>query len=274
MKRILCLLFVVTISGQALGQLDYWTSARDLQGPNQLHLFDGPDYIRSVDQIPGAAGDGWGYRDGAADRAGHMYFGWGGGVGRHDFDGSNGMLLFDGANAPGGTYRALAFDPTGDGGSGSLWSASFGSELVEVDLSGGLLNSFPNLDNWSLYGLAYDDADGNLWGHSAVGGDVIKIDIQDGSPSQGHVIPGVGWPSAFPGLATYGGLSGVHDGTGRIGAIALFQSGVYDTSGNLVLGPWDLPFDGHLGIAVVPEPATFSLLVLGAISFGRVSRRW
>ncbi len=72
--------------------------------------------LGSYPQIAGARQDAWGYRDGASDGV-HVYFGWSGGIARHDADGSNPVLVIAGS-APGGvgTWRALAFDPTGDGG--------------------------------------------------------------------------------------------------------------------------------------------------------------
>lgn len=222
---------------------------------NQVYIFDSTGaMIDQYDQIAGAATDTWGYRDGASDGT-HVYFGWDGGVARHNSDGSGGTLLFDGTNAPvsGSTvWRALAFAPTGDGGNGSLWAANYASPLVEVDLSGNVLHSFAN-GGWSLYGLAFDHSDGNLWGHDT-DGRIIKI-----STSTGAIIGGAGWPTAFTNLSTQGGLSGVPDMSGRI--VALSQSGsrdqvgVYGLAGAFVMGPWDIETQtgqsGNLGVAVV-----------------------
>jgi hypothetical protein len=221
-------------------------------GENRVFLFDaagmysGYSYI----QAPGAAGDTWGYRDGCTDRDGHVFFGWGGGLVMQDNDGSNQVQIFpDGG--PNGTWRALAFDTTGDGGNGSIWSASFGSDLVEADLLGNILGTYPNVDGWSLYGLAYDDVDGNIWGHSS-SGEVIKIDTATGT-----VMPGEGWTSAFVNGTAQGGLSGLHDGSGNLAAIMQGtpdELGVYDLTGTLIGGPWDIDAqtneNGALGVAV------------------------
>ena len=107
-----------------LGGVVYWGSSRGVPRPplltHQIHAFDAAGVLGvSIDQIAAAQSSAWGYRDGASDGT-FIYFGWEGGVARHDADGSNGVLLFGGFSAPGGIYRALAFDPTGDGGRGSF----------------------------------------------------------------------------------------------------------------------------------------------------------
>ena len=43
-----------------------------------------------------------------------------------------------------GTYRALAFDPTGAAGAGTFFTANFGGDFFEVDTAGNVLNIFPN----------------------------------------------------------------------------------------------------------------------------------
>ena len=235
-----------------LGSAFYHCSARDLgTTPNDVWLFDPAGVLQgSYDQIAGAGSDAWGYRDGACDSMMYVYFGWGGGVARHSMaDGSGGTLMFTGS-PPGGTWRAMAYDPTGDNGNGSLWSASFSSVLVEVDLSGNQLTSFP-VGAWSLYGLAYDNVDGNLWGHDNLGA-VIKIDTTTGA-----IIAGAGWPNGFPNLAAQGGLSSLDDGTGDVAAISQGtpdELGVYDeATGTLIWGPINIEgqtgSNGHLGVA-------------------------
>lgn len=260
MKKVLyvvaALMAVAVIAAPSLAQgLVYHCSARDLAGNNDVWLFDAVGNMTgSYDQIAGAAGDGWGYRDGASDGT-YVYFGWGGGVARHDADGSNGQLLFTGM-PPGGVWRALAYDPTGDNGNGSLWSACWGSNLDEVDMSGNLLTSYPPWATpvWSLYGLAYDNVDGNLWAHHT-GGVVYKIDTSTGL----YVPPVPQWTSGFPNLAAQGGLSSLDDGTGDVAAISQGtpdELGVYDeATGTLIWGPIDIEAqsgsNGHLGVAVI-----------------------
>ena len=234
--------------------LAFHCSARNLDDDNQVWLFDqnGVWTGQKYTQIAGAAQSTWGYRDGASSGE-HVYFGWEDGVARHDPDGSNAVLLFGPGGAPDGCWRALAYDPTGDSGNGSLWSANWDSHLVEVSLSGAMLNLFPN-DGWSLFGLAYDQSDGNLWGHDT-DGQVIKIDT-----STGTIIPGAGWPVSpdWTLFTVQGGLSGMHDGTGNLAAVCQGtpdELGVYDLSGTLIGGPWDMDGQtgtvGNLGVAVI-----------------------
>lgn len=65
--------------------------------------------------------------------------------------------LFTGGVAPNGNPRALAYDPWGNGGNGSFFTASFGSDMIEFDINGNQLGApYPNASGWSLYGLALD----------------------------------------------------------------------------------------------------------------------
>ncbi|MCH8807112.1 MAG: PEP-CTERM sorting domain-containing protein [Planctomycetes bacterium] len=282
MRKLLAVSLVAAIALPAFAQVVYHGSARIIVGAgreNEVFLFDAAGNLTgSYDEIAGARTDAWGYRDGAFDGT-HVYFGWGGGVARHDADGSNGTLMFGGANAPGGNYRALAYDPTGNSGAGSFWSASFGSDMVEVDLSGNVLTNWPNNGQWSLYGLSFDDTDGNLWGHTT-GGEVIKIDTSTG------LLTGAGWDSGFPSGTAQGGLSGFSELGGNLAAVMQTVPdlyGVYDTAagvpgspGTFVLGPIDMQgqtgTNGHLGIAVTPEPSSLLLLGLSAVALVRRRR--
>ena len=197
----------------------YWGSARDAVG-NRVYKFDNMGNLlagQGFTQIAGANTDLWGYRDMASDGT-FLYGGWAGGVARHNInDGSGGVLHIAGA-APGGvgTWRALAYDPTGDSGNGSFWTASFGSALVEVRaVNGALLNTFPNLDGWSLYGLAYDPFTGNLWGYSSPNqGDIVEIDTTTGRETglryTPGCIPGTGGPTGL--CQIQGGLTAVPGG--------------------------------------------------------------
>jgi hypothetical protein len=207
---------------------------------NEVFILDpSGEVIRTYPQIAGAATDSFGYRDGASDGT-YVYFGWGSGVARHNADGSGGMLLISGPTPGTGiTWRALAYDPTGDNGNGSLWTQSFNSGLVESDLSGNLLNQFPN-NGTSLYGLTYDDATGMLWGHGqaaeGTSAEMQEIDPNTGLPTgvrhTTHFnVPGV----SLDGFAAHGGLS-TNDATGTIFGVLQGspQDGVFsiDSSGN------------------------------------------
>lgn len=182
---------------------------QDIGRDNKVFMLDQTgELIYSYDQVPMAISDNFGYRDGASDGT-FLYFGWLGGVARHDYDGGNGTQIIVGpVPNTGTTWRALAYDPTGDHGSGSLWTQSFTSDLVETDLAGNLLNQFAN--DLSLYGLAYDHQTGMLWGHSVDennGALVVEIDPKNGLPtgvsfSSHYNVPG----ASDLGFALYGGL--------------------------------------------------------------------
>ncbi|MSR38786.1 MAG: hypothetical protein EXS02_08130 [Planctomycetes bacterium] len=61
-----------------------------------------------------------------------------------------------------GVLRAIALDPAGNGGNGSLFVANFGSPILECALNGSILRTIPN-GGWQAYGLALDPATRNLW---------------------------------------------------------------------------------------------------------------
>ncbi len=238
---------------------------------NKVYLADETATITAeYAEIAGAVSDSWGYRDGATDGE-HVFFGWGGGVAQHDRDGANGTLLISGPAPEGvGTWRALAYNPDGDGGNGSLWSASFASKLIEVNMSGGVLSSFDNC-GYSLYGLAFDHSTGNLWGHSRGedAAEVVEIDTSDGCVISGPYSSHFGWPGGGEnGKAIQGGLS-MNDDTGVLyGVLQGTPDAGWSADKNIELTP---PVDpnprslqaqtdnpGHLGVAVVaggePEP--------------------
>ena len=248
MRKTLCLLVFAAIATQAYAQTTVWVSTRGT-GPHHIDEFDltGAGTGNSFDQVAGAQASAWGYRDGMADRAGHLYWGWDGGVARHDADGSNGTQIISGS-APGGvgTYRAMAYDPAGDGGNGSFWVQSFGSGMAEVTMTGGLIRSWPN-NGTVVYGFAFDDTDSNVWAHDALG-DVVKIDV-----TTGNMIESTRFPTGFTSFVAQGGLSGIHDGTGRMAAVSQGipdEWGIYDTSGSFT-GPFVIGLgSGSLDIAV------------------------
>jgi hypothetical protein len=127
----------------------------------------------------------------------------------------------------GATWRALAYDPNGNGGAGSIWTIDFGSALYEVDLAGNLLNRFPNQDSWSVYGLALDPDTGNLWAHHRTScgtgcgaqPNIWEIDTTTGrwTGVQFESDGGVVHTGRVPPLPVQGGLSGVPGGAGGSG---------------------------------------------------------
>ncbi len=109
-----------------------------------------------------------------------------------------------------GTMQAVAFDPAGDAGRGSLFVASDLSDILEIDLSGSILASIPNR-GWTIYGLAYDPRIGALWVSSGVGGEVVEIDRATAQPT-GRVLPAVGEPGSSPGgLSVASPAAGHHE---------------------------------------------------------------
>lgn len=224
------------------GRVDTINESGQIVGnENQVFVLDGAgNLLYTYDQVPNAYQDAWGYRDGASD-GNYVYFGWIGGVARHEADGSGGVQIISGpVPVTGGTWRALAFDPTGDNGNGSLWTQSFGSDLVETDLFGNLLNIFPN--DLNLYGLAYNRETGMLWGHHIEGPDfdavMVEIDPANGLPTGASFLSHFGVPGgSLNGVAQYGGAS-MDPRTNTIYGLlqgspedAIFHC---DTSGNLI----------------------------------------
>jgi hypothetical protein len=100
-----------------------------------------------------------------------------------------------------GTVRALAFDPNGNNGNGSLLVGNFSAAIVECDLNGAILQTWPNTAGWSAYGLAVDPVTGNAW-VNALGQDlrVAELDRSTMLPT------GNGFAQVEPGAAP-GGLS-------------------------------------------------------------------
>lgn len=95
-------------------------------------------------------------------------------------------------------FRAIALDPHGNNGDGSLLVADFGSPIFEIDFAGNVLASWPN-QGWNAYGLAIDPVTGNPWVYAGPTGQIEELDRATMTPT-GHTIP-----SLEPGAP--GGLS-------------------------------------------------------------------
>jgi len=209
----------------------FYVSGRRLTttAPHQVYVVDGVGtLINHYDQDPGTATSAWGYRDGATDCTSLM---WGNEPGIFVTDPSTGALVntVEAANGtqalaanpitgPGlaalGNYRALAFDPDGNGGNGSFWSGNFGSDLFEVDLDGNILTQHPN-GGYSLYGLVLDPVTGRLWGHSSSGA-IVEIDKSTGATT------GRTWTSPA-GAGAQGGLSRVKSSLHKLDLCGVMQ---------------------------------------------------
>ena len=125
----------------------------------------------------------------------------------------------------GNVTRSLEYNPAGNGGNGSFWALNFGGSLVEFDLNGVVLTSFPVTTNnpaWSGYGLAMNLQTGMLWVNSSPAGSatalaaVAEIDPATGIFTGRRFNP-AGRIGAAPSPwvnATQGGLTQVQGRTG------------------------------------------------------------
>lgn len=259
------------VLGVAYDGDEYHISSRVLNAGtgNQVFFADATGTVTGqYDQIAGALNDAWGYRDGMTDGE-FVYFGWGGGLARHNLDGSGGTLHISGGS-PGGVWRALGYDPDGNGGAGSFYTADFGSAIYECEMDGTVIRSFTNSDGWSLYGLTVDPCTGNLWGHHSGGADTSEaweIDTETGR------FTGVSF-STQSGVsgAIQGGLSGVPGGAGT--------GNFWDFGGILQATPDSLvgwegyvdPCGGGLALTLAGDcPGTVTASVSGATPGGNVA---
>ncbi|MFQ5506609.1 MAG: hypothetical protein ACE5F1_17705, partial [Planctomycetota bacterium] len=173
-------------------QGNFWaTSRRDLANttnPHMLHKFDkNGKYLTSFPQPSSVnSGSSWGIRDMAFERKIspiHIY-------GSCENSATSFRVLafnvitgkWDPPNdfkVPAAigtsTVRALAFDPLGNSGNGSIWTANFSSQIFEFDLvkasSTGtpkILNTYQSAQT-ATYGFAYDAARKTMWAHGQSG---------------------------------------------------------------------------------------------------------
>ncbi len=177
--------------------------------PHSVFVYDlQGNLLRNYGQDPTSDATVWGYRDGASDHnwSDPAIF-WGNdngiyvmdsnGAARTTYMAANGVQTLP-ANPIAGTAqavlancRAVAYDPNGDSGNGSWWTATFGSDLIECDKNGNILTQHIFNGSWSLYGLAMDPITGMLWGNSSPNaGRLAEIDPATGQETGRTVIPG------------------------------------------------------------------------------------
>lgn len=197
----------------------YYVSARGPGAvpPHKIYVFDEQGQLTNTFDQNLSVSSPWGYRDGATDGT-SLIFGYEGGIEVVDPISGNRLSTIQADNGPqnvttpffvnnNGSFvltveRALAYDPSGNFGDGSLWVANFETDLYEIRLDGTIINQFPWNGSWSIYGLALDPVTGRLWASSSPNaGDIVEIDPATGQET------GVRIPRS-PGLSQ-GGLSGV-----------------------------------------------------------------
>lgn len=121
--------------------------------------------------------------------------------------------------------RAIAFDPDGNQGNGSLLVADFASPIYEIDLQGNILATFPAL-GWSAYGLTRDPVTGNIWVHAGPQGQIEELDRATMVPTGRKLAPvGAGAPG---GLALASPVAGHHEAWPNLAAFVHLVQGVED----------------------------------------------
>lgn len=187
---------------------NYWVTARrtprlPLTNPHMLFEFDAfGNYVAGYTQPAAAQSSNWGIRDLAFDGSRYLFGG---------FEGDR-VLAFDTVSrtwapafdwtVPSGltfsTIRALAYDPTGDNGSGSLWTANFSSEHVEFSRTGNVLSRVANIQP-GTYGAAYDPVRETIWwfgqsGSARAATHVVatEMDAATGQPTQHKTLGDLG----------------------------------------------------------------------------------
>lgn len=107
--------------------------------------------------------------------------------------------------------RAIAFDPAGNGGNGSLLVADFSSPIFEIDLAGNVLATFAN-QGWSAYGLTLDPTTGNVWVFAGPGGQIEELDRATMTPTGRRLAPVLDGAATSPGgLALASPVAGHHE---------------------------------------------------------------
>lgn len=196
---------------------EIFVSARGNAGgavaPHSCFVLDfNGNLLRSFGQSIHADTSVWGWRDGAVDfnpATPTLMFGYDDPAllqGRIDFVDINGnpatsVLALNGPQVLGGpnfdpatgtltpvftgtalaTCRGIMFDPEGNGNNGSILTADFGSDIVELDLNGNEIGRIPNNGAWSIYGIARNPLFGSnkFWVNSSpngVTGRIVEVD--------------------------------------------------------------------------------------------------
>lgn len=122
-------------------------------------------------------------------------------------------------------FRALALDPRGNGGNGSLLVADFASPIYEIDFAGNVLVTYP-WQGWSAYGLTIDPVTGNVWVLAGPNGEIEELDRTTMAPT-GHRVQPVA-AGAPGGLALASPVAGHHEPWGNQSALVSLVQGTTD----------------------------------------------
>jgi hypothetical protein len=164
----------------------------------KLHKFDkNGNYITSYDQPTVSY---WGWRDLVWD--GQYLYGSDESTNIEQIDPATGSIT--GVTIPGplSPNRGLAYDLATD----HFWTATWGSDIYEIDRVGTIINQYPNPASLSIYGLAWDDR--------SPGGPWLWVWSQNGNPecrclcSQFNPRTGTFTGLAFNGVVPPGGIAG------------------------------------------------------------------
>lgn len=161
----------------------YWISARrdttNLINPHKLFELDrNGKFVKAYDQPAATLGSAWGIRDLAVGIGGNGMYIYGGAensvTGNKVFAFNVITGLWDATAdwvapaAPLTTIRALAYDPNGNNGQGSMYAADFSSTIIEFSRTGAILrqiaagiNGVPTAH--TSYGAAYDPDHKVVW---------------------------------------------------------------------------------------------------------------
>lgn len=122
-------------------------------------------------------------------------------------------------------FRALALDPHGNGGNGSLLVADFASPIYEIDFAGNVLATFP-WQGWSAYGLTIDPVTGNVWVLAGPNGEIEELDRATMAPT-GHAVHPIA-AGAPGGLALASPTAGHHEPWANRAALVSLVQGASD----------------------------------------------
>lgn len=194
----------------------WWITARRRvrQDPNSPHmLFEldaGGAFLAGYPQPQATATSRFGMRDLAFDGSRYLYGGceadriFAFDTIAHAFAPAHDVAVPAGLTF--GTMRALAFDPSGNGGQGSLWVGNWSSEHAELDLAGNLLRRVPNVQRES-FGAAYDPQRHTVWWFGQVGSTIgnlvhvvaTEMSTASGNPTGGRFLGDLTLPAIDPG---------------------------------------------------------------------------